>query len=215
MRTIIIFSLLISYITSVFFKVPVKKSECITKYFNEKKKIKFSYYIVGFINEKYTAILYSGYNREKIELRSSDDNENNEKIIDVERDRPYTFCIYNNDNVMMASNAYFENEEEENKEEVLVDNIENLNYAITQITKSINKIDKNIKNGAGNREQHSIVAHSIRKRIMIFTTVKIIFLIVFSFFQIMMITSVLQGVKVVKTIEMNQRGSKFGDKEFL
>ena len=72
-----------------------------------------------------------------------------------------------------------------------------------------------IRSGAVRREKHSTITQSIQSKITWYTWVKVIFLILFSFFQIVMITSIFKNVKVVSKIEMghSNKGGKDKDNE--
>jgi hypothetical protein len=53
------------------------------------------------------------------------------------------------------------------------------------------------------KKAHFNIAESIRKKINLYAFIKIGFLILFSIFQLMMITSIFNNVKVVKQININ------------
>ena len=68
-----------------------------------------------------------------------------------------------------------------------------------------------IRNGAVRREKHSEISNAIKNKITWYTSLKVLFLVMFSVFQIMMVTSIFNKVKIVNKISMNS--SKGKDKE--
>lgn len=207
--------LLLKAVSSLYIFIPTKKTECVSVFYKEAQSLKVSYFIPGYIDEQYIASVYE-QNKTGTAIWTSKHKQKNSVLVTTKNNTDYYFCFSNKAKKEMKVTFKFEDEKFA-QEEVSVDNINTLSNAINKVTKNIEKIDFNIKSGAANRESHAIVAHSIRKRITMFTSLKIIFLLIFSAFQIYMITSVVQNVKVVKKIEMGKHsGNKFGDnKEFL
>ena len=87
---------------------------------------------------------------------------------------------------------------------VTVNSIESLSTNVNFIAKQIEGIDKNVKSGGANRDIYAQIAAGIRTRISYCTVFKVLFLVIFSIFQIRMITSVVKRVKVVKKIDLSK-----------
>ena len=97
---------------------------------------------------------------------------------------------------------------------ISIHTIENFVHVVDNLEKKLKKLQFNIRNSAVRKKAHFNIANNIRKKINIYAFVKIGFLILFSIFQLMMITSIFNNVKVVKQININseKRPLKSGQK---
>lgn len=129
----------------------------------------------------------------------------------VQKVGKYSFCVENYSTSVLTVTFEFP-EEDEDKKMITVNTIENLNVAISDIAKKMDTMQFSIRNGAVRREKHSEIQNSIQSKITWYTSLKIIFLIIFSAFQIMMVTSIFKNIKIVSKISMNS-ASKGKDKE--
>lgn len=211
-RFLLIFIALFLEISSMFIRIPPNKRQCTAKNYSTGQSINFNYFILGYFNEKYEAYIQR---EDKEIIFKKDGNQKGKYEGKINNKGNYYFCLLNSSPEEMRVNFNFE-EKSTGNEQVSVENINTLNYAVSFLKRTLDKIDINIKNGAANRERHAKIAHNIRRRITIFTFLKIFFLLVFSSFQIIMVSSVVQKVKVVKKIEMG-KGNKGSseNKEFL
>ena len=114
----------------------------------------------------------------------------------------YKFCI---ENLASTRNTVtFEFEFDINKYSAIsIHTIENFVDGVNNLENRIKRLQFNIRNSAVRKKAHFNIAESIRKKINIYAVVKIGFLILFSVFQLMMITSIFNNVKVVKQININ------------
>ena len=86
---------------------------------------------------------------------------------------------------------------------ISIKTIENFVHVVDNLEKKLKKLQFNIRNSAVRKKAHFNIANSIRNKINIYAFAKIGFLILFSIFQLMMITSIFNNVKVVKQININ------------
>ena len=86
---------------------------------------------------------------------------------------------------------------------ISIHTIENFVTVVDNLEKKLKKLQFNIRNSAVRKKAHFTIANDIRRKINIYAIVKIGFLILFSIFQLMMITSIFNNVKVVKQININ------------
>ena len=86
---------------------------------------------------------------------------------------------------------------------ISIKTIEHFVQVVNNLEKKLKKLQFNIRNSAVRKKAHFNIANSIRKKINIYAFIKIGFLILFSIFQLMMITSIFNNVKVVKQININ------------
>ena len=114
----------------------------------------------------------------------------------------YKFCI---ENLASTRNTVtFEFEFDINKYSAIsIHTIENFVDGVNNLENRIKRLQFNIRNSAVRKKAHFNIAESIRKKINIYAIIKIGFLILFSVFQLMMITSIFNNVKVVKQININ------------
>ena len=122
----------------------------------------------------------------------------------------YSFCVENYSRSILTVTFEFP-EEDEGKKIITVNTIENLHFAIDDISKKMDMMQYSIRNGAVRREKHSEISNAIKNKITWYTSLKVLFLVMFSVFQIMMVTSIFNKVKIVNKISMNS--SKGKDKE--
>ena len=120
----------------------------------------------------------------------------------IEKDGELKFCFEN-----LASSKVtlsFEFDYGTNDYSVIsIKTIENFVHVVDNLEKKLKKLQFNIRNSAVRKKAHFNIADSIRKKINIYAIAKIGFLILFSIFQLMMITSIFNNVKVVKQININ------------
>ncbi|MCQ2821302.1 MAG: emp24/gp25L/p24 family protein [archaeon] len=197
---LLIFLYLFSVYNTMNILIPKGSNRCISKYYRKDELISFRYESLGYINERYkTELTYE--NKERI-WYSHDRRYGASKIMS-KKDGNYFLCFYSSSSKDMTISFNIGEEAEETI--VNIDSIDSLNNAIGVFGNTLNNIDQDIKSGGANRESYAYKAKQIKFRISFTTILKIIFLIIFSGFQIYMVTSVVQKVKVVNKIEMKKK----------
>ena len=83
------------------------------------------------------------------------------------------------------------------------------------MNKKLNNIQFNIRNNAVRRGEHSKITQDIRYKISIYNYVKITFWILFSIFQICIVTTIFKDFQIVNKISINTKSeiSKLKDTE--
>lgn len=202
---------LFKQIHPMFITIQPKDSQCI---YQEKQKTEtFSviYYISGEEEERNIVRIHDPKGEKIWEITSKSSST---FTTVAQMTGKYSFCI---DNLSMGVfTVTFEfTEENKNKELITVQTIDNFQNALENINKKLDVMQFGIRSGAVRREKHSTITQSIQSKITWYTWVKVIFLILFSFFQIVMITSIFKNVKVVSKIEMghSNKGGKDKDNE--
>lgn len=201
-KKILIFALLILSITEIntmYFFVNSGKTECLTQKKFQDEEFRIIYYLSG---AQETGNLVTIYSPSDKKLWEGTQKKNDKLSFKAHEEGYYKFCVNNRSNSKLT--ITFEFPEEIKESQVLsVQNIDNFASAIDQILKKLNNIQFNIRNSAVRRGKHAQVTQKIMKKITMYTTIKIIFLILFSLFQICMVTSIFKDVKVVDKISLN------------
>ncbi len=193
---------MITLSSSLFMEIKKKERKCISKYFTEKDTIDLSFSVLGYMREKYQMEILHEKKTRVWDIRNKESGD--AKIV-AKKTGNYYLCIRGDYKKDIKISFNF-NDASDLNQAVDVDSIDSLSNAVTSISSTMESIDFNIKKGGANRQSYAEIAHSIRSRITICTTIKIVFLLIFSVFQIMMITSVVQKVKVTKKIELSNTG---------
>jgi hypothetical protein len=195
----IIFILNIAKIKTMYFFVNNGETECITqkKFIDENFRI--IYYISG-AKEEGNKITINSPSGKK--LWEGTQKKHDKLTFKTHEEGYYQFCVNNKSNGKLT--ITFEFPEEIKESQVLsVKNIKNFATAIDNILKKLNNIQFNIRNSAVRRIKHNQVTLEIMSKISLYTTLKIVFLILFSAFQICMVMSIFKDVKVVDKISIN------------
>lgn len=123
------------------------------------------------------------------------------KTINVKTDKPgdYYFCVENVSKSKITLTFQFENEERET-DMVSIQSVEYFVSGVHILEKKLDRLNFNVGNSAVRKKTHFNISNSIRNKINIYAIIKIIFLVIFSLFQIFMITSVFRNIKQVNKI---------------
>ena len=214
----IIIILNITKIKSMYFFVDNGQTECISQKKFTEENFRIIYYISG-AKEEGNLITITTPSGKKI--WEGTQKKHDKLSFKTHEEGYYKFCVKNRSNGKLT--ITFEFPEEIKESQVLsVKNINNFATAIDNILLKLNNIQFNIRNSAVRRGKHAQVTQKIMKKITMYTTIKIIFLILFSLFQICMVTSIFKDVKVVDKISINssetsslKSGKKTPDENFI
>ncbi len=191
-------------INNIFIQVNDREKRCVIQRYNETQTIYFTYTVYGYFRDMYNIeILYNGTDR----VWESRNRDSGVARLSARKTGNYFVCVIPRKirRDFRVNINFMEDNPATSMSEVTIDSIENLGNYISRMSKTINKIDTNIKAGAGNRDSYSKIADDVKGSITLFTSLKVIFLLIFSVFQLLMITSVLKQVKVTKKIETGKK----------
>ena len=197
--TFLIFLLLLNFIDSLYIYIDPREKKCLTEYRLANSSYDLVYYVSGQEEESNIATIEENNGN----VISKTMNQKSHKFSHkVQKDGELKFCFEN-----LASSKVtlsFEFDYGTNDYSVIsIKTIENFVHVVDNLEKKLKKLQFNIRNSAVRKKAHFNIADSIRKKINIYAIAKIGFLILFSIFQLMMITSIFNNVKVVKQINVN------------
>ena len=207
MKSIILFTLFIVNlfkISSMFITINPKNTQCLSQIKQKSDNLNIIYYISGEEEKKNNARILDPDNKKLWEtpgLTSSTFN------VVAQKTGKYSFCVDNNSEKPLTVTFEF-SENNPEKEMITISTIDNLNSALNDVSKKLDVMQFGIRNGAVRREKHSEITRSIQSKITWYTWLKVIFLFLFSVFQIMMVTSIFKNVKIVTKIEMGNKGNR-------
>ena len=121
----------------------------------------------------------------------------------IELEGKYYFCVENLSNSQITLNVLFIDEKMKN-EMIPIKSIEDFMEGIDGLTNKLQRISFNIKNCAIRKKTHFKIAQDLRNKINLFAIIKIILLLIISFIEIKMVTSILTNVKVTKTVPVSE-----------
>lgn len=212
MKSIILFTLFIVNlfkISSMFITINPKNTQCLSQIKQKSDNLNIIYYISGEEEKKNNARILDPDNKKLWEtpgLTSSTFN------VVAQKTGKYSFCVDNNSEKPLTVTFEF-SENNPEKEMITISTIDNLNSALNDVSKKLDVMQFGIRNGAVRREKHSEITRSIQSKITWYTWLKVIFLVLFSVFQIMMVTSIFKNVKIVTKIEMGNKGNRDNSQE--
>ena len=195
----IIFLLSFSLIKSLYIYVEPREKTCLTDFRFSNSSFDIIYYVSGQEEERNIATLEDQHGN----LISKMMNRKNHKFshkVNVEGE--YKFCFENLAPTKVTLSFEFDYGTTDFGM-ISIKTIENFVHVVDSLEKKLKKLQFNIRNSAVRKKAHFNIAESIRKKINIYAFAKIGFLILFSIFQLMMITSIFTNVKVVKQININ------------
>ena len=120
----------------------------------------------------------------------------------IELEGKYYFCVENLSNSQITLNVLFIDEKMKN-EMIPIKKIEDFIEGIGDLTTKLQRISFNIKNSAIRKKTHFNIAQDLRNKINLFAIIKIILLLITSIIEMILVTSVLNNVKVRKTVQVN------------
>ena len=195
---LIILSLL-TFINSLYIYIEPREKQCLADFRVANSSFDVVYYVSGQDEEKNTATIEDG----KGFILSKIANIKNHKYSYLPREEgEYKFCFENLAQTKVTLSFEFDYGTNDYSM-ISIHTIENFVHVVDNLEKKLKKLQFNIRNSAVRKKAHFNIANSIRKKINIYAFVKIGFLILFSIFQLRMITSIFNNVKVVKQININ------------
>ena len=185
------------FANSMFFTVDKRETKCITQNRTTKQTLNIDYSLTG-DHSKSNVYVKDPNDNKMFEKRRRSSGTFNSK---VRIDGKYSLCVENQSNSILTVNFNLKNEDSD-KEMINVKSIDGLNTAVNDITNGVDKVLFNVKHGAVSRIEFMDKINKINSQINWYTSIKIVFLILFAVFQIYLITSVFKSVKIVSKIEM-------------
>ena len=197
--TFLIIIILSSYINSLYIYIESREKKCLTDY--------------RLANTSFDVIYYVSGQEEEMNIATIEDNKGNifSKVMNRKNykfsykpklDGDFKFCFENLAQSKVTLSFEFDYGTNDYSM-ISIRTIENFVHVVNDLEKKLKKLQFNIRNSAVRKKAHFNVADSIRKKVNIYAFIKIGFLILFSIFQLMMITSIFNNVKVVKQINVN------------
>jgi len=197
--TLLIFLLLLNLIDSLYIYIDPREKKCLTEYRLANSSYDLVYYVSGQEEENNIATIEDNNGN----IISKIMNKKNDKFSHkVQKDGELKFCFENLASSKVTLSFVFDYGTNDYSA-ISIKTIENFVYVVDNLEKKLKKLQFNIRNSAVRKKAHFNIADSIRKKINIYAIAKIGFLILFSIFQLMMITSIFNNVKVVKQINVN------------
>ena len=190
---------LLNIIQSLYIYIDPKEKKCLTDYRIANTSFDIVYYVSGQEEERNIATIEDnkGTIITKIMNRKNHKFSHQTKI-----DGELRFCFENLAQSKITLSFEFDYGTNDYSM-ISIRTIENFVHVVDNLEKKLKKLQFNIRNSAVRKRAHFSIANNIRKKINIYAFVKIGFLILFSIFQLMMITSIFKNVKVVKQININ------------
>ena len=197
--TLILIILLSSFINSLYIYIDSREKKCLTDYRIANTSFDVIYYVSGQEEEMNIATIEDN----KGNVISKVMNKKNNKFSHKPKvDGEIQFCFENLAQSRVTLSFEFDYGTNDYSM-ISIKTIENFVHVVNDLEKKLKKLQFNIRNSAVRKKAHFNIAESIRKKINLYAFIKIGFLILFSIFQLMMITSIFNNVKVVKQININ------------
>ena len=197
--TLLVFLLLFNIINSLYIYIDPREKKCLTEYRLANSSYDLIYYVSGQEEENNIATIED--NNGNI-ISKVMNKKNNRLSHRVQQDGELKFCFENLASSKVTLSFVFDYGTNEYSA-ISIKTIENFVTVVDNLEKKLKQLQFNIRNSAVRKKAHFNIADSIRKKINIYAIAKIGFLILFSIFQLMMITSIFNNVKVVKQINVN------------
>ena len=195
----LIFLLSFSLINGLYIYVEPREKKCLNDFRYKNSSFDIIYFVSGQEEERNIATLEDPNGN----LISKMMNQKNHKFSHAVRQKgEYKFCFENLAPTKVTLSFEFDYGTTDFGM-ISIKTIENFVHVVDSLEKKLKKLQFNIRNSAVRKKAHFNIAESIRKKINIYAFAKIGFLILFSIFQLMMITSIFTNVKVVKQININ------------
>ena len=210
---IVIFFILLNWINSLYIYIEPKEKKCITDFRQYNESIRIMYYVSGQQEESNIATIED--NDGNILSKVKNRKKHKYKYM-PEKEGQYKFCFKNLAKSRITL-SFELNYSADDSSAISIRTIENFVNVVTGLEKKFKMLQFNIRNSAVRKRAHFDIAESIRKKINIYALIKIGFLIAFTIFQLMMLTSIFTNVKIVKQINVNseRRPLKYGKKDEL
>ena len=196
----LIFSFLITNINSLYIYIGAKQKGCVKKYKKKNQVINIIYSISGM--DDYDKNIITVDNPDNFNMYREMDGVNSKIYLFIEKDGYHKFCVQNLNSHKLTLSFHFAGEDSEDK--LSTKNVESFIENVDKLSNKMEAIKFNIGHSSINKKNHRKILLDIRKRINIFTSIKIIFVLFFSVIQLSLITNIFNKEKSAKRIKLEE-----------
>ena len=200
MFTFLIFSFLVININSLYIYIGPKEKGCVKKYKKKNQVINIIYSISGM--DDYDKNIITVDNPDNFNMYREMDGVNSKIYLFIEKDGYHKFCVQNLNSHKLTLSFHFAGEDSEDK--LSTKNVESFIENVDKLSNKMEAIKFNIGHSSINKKNHRKILLDIRKRINIFTSIKIIFVLFFSAIQLSLITNIFNKEKSTKRIKLEE-----------
>ena len=200
MFTFLIFSFFLININSLYIYIGPKEKGCVKKYKKKNQVINIIYSISGM--DDYDKNIITVDNPDNFNMYREMDGVNSKIYLFIEKDGYHKFCVQNLNSHKLTLSFHFAGEDSEDK--LSTKNVESFIENVDKLSNKMEAIKFNIGHSAINKKNHRKILLDIRKRINIFTSIKIIFVLFFSVIQLSLITNIFNKEKSAKRIKLEE-----------
>ena len=194
----LIFSFLITNINSLYIYIGAKQKGCVKKYKKKNQVINIIYSISGM--DDYDRNIITVDNPDNFNMYREMDGVQSKIYLFIEKDGYHKFCVDNLSSHKITLSFHFAGEDSEDK--LSTKNVASFIGNVDKLSNRMETIKFNIGHASINKKNHRKILLDIRKRINIFTTIKIIFVLFFSVIQLTLITNIFNKAKGEKRIKL-------------
>jgi len=194
----LIFSFLITNINSLYIYIGAKQKGCVKKYKKKNQVINIIYSISGM--DDYDRNIITVDNPDNFNMYREMDGVQSKIYLFIEKDGYHKFCVDNLSSHKITLSFHFAGEDSEDK--LSTKNVASFIENVDKLSNRMETIKFNIGHASINKKNHRKILLDIRKRINIFTTIKIIFVLFFSVIQLTLITNIFNKAKGEKRIKL-------------
>ena len=194
----LIFSFLITKINSLYIYIGAKQKGCVKKYKKKNQVINIIYSISGM--DDYDRNIITVDNPDNFNMYREMDGVQSKIYLFIEKDGYHKFCVDNLSSHKITLSFHFAGEDSEDK--LSTKNVASFIENVDKLSNRMETIKFNIGHASINKKNHRKILLDIRKRINIFTTIKIIFVLFFSVIQLTLITNIFNKAKGEKRIKL-------------
>ena len=194
----LIFSFLITKINSLYIYIGAKQKGCVKKYKKKNQVINIIYSISGM--DDYDRNIITVDNPDNFNMYREMDGVQSKIYLFIEKDGYHKFCVDNLSSHKITLSFHFAGEHSEDK--LSTKNVASFIENVDKLSNRMETIKFNIGHASINKKNHRKILLDIRKRINIFTTIKIIFVLFFSVIQLTLITNIFNKAKGEKRIKL-------------
>ena len=200
MFTFLIFSFLVININSLYIYIGPKEKGCVKKYKKKNQVINIIYSISGM--DDYDKNIITVDNPDNFNMYREMDGVQSKIYLFIEKDGYHKFCVQNLNSHKLTLSFHFAGEDSEDK--LSTKNVESFIENVDKLSNKMEAIKFNIGHSSINKKNHRKILLDIRKRINIFTSIKIIFVLFFSVIQLSLITNIFNKEKSSKRIKLEE-----------
>mmetsp|Transcript_15467 Transcript_15467/g.16050 ORF Transcript_15467/g.16050 Transcript_15467/m.16050 type:complete len:225 (+) Transcript_15467:20-694(+) len=199
---ILLLSLILSILSpasTVFLSISPHNRECVNVEVLKEHGFSGKYYMSG-EEEKNNKVTVE--DSKKNLIWQSHSQKQSEFKIGVHEDQSYTICFFNTDKKFLTVTFDFFEESESNNI-VSAQSISDMNQNIHEVRRKVDIIHSDLRNSAIRRTVHMDISNTLVSKITTFTGIKLLFLVMFTVFQVFMITSIFNTGKIINKITIN------------